>query len=92
MWATVAAIVVLALLGAVGSLRLYKERRLWLDARTGAGREAMGRERRDQERVPERETGRPKIWAVMLASVIVFGLAAAAVGLLVDTIARSSHP
>ena len=89
MWATWPAIVVLGFLGVVGSFRVYKQARLWLDARTWSETEANRHDRQHYAWAAGTEGQRPRVWAIVLPAIIVFGLVAAAIALLVVAAVRS---
>jgi uncharacterized membrane protein len=90
MWAIWPAIIILALLGVVGGFYVYKQQRLYIDAKVRWECETTGADPAREDQQPYfTEVRRPKPWAVVLAGVIVFVLLAAAVGLLVDTLAHA---
>jgi hypothetical protein len=84
------AIAVTFMLAAVGSLQFYKQLRIWLGARNETTVEATSHDQRSPAWGPASGTRRPRLWAIVLAGVIVGGLAIAAMALLIETIAHSS--
>jgi uncharacterized iron-regulated membrane protein len=89
MWAVWPAVIILGLLGVVGGFYTYKQRRMYIDAKVRWEYETTSGEPSSHSEPDRDDARRPKAWAVVLAAVIVFGLLAAAVGLLVSTIANS---
>jgi hypothetical protein len=82
------AIAVTFMFAAVGSLQFYKQLRIWLNARNETRGEAAPHGRHSPAWGPANATRRPRLSAIVLAGVVVGGLAIAAMALLIETIAH----
>jgi hypothetical protein len=90
MWALWPAIIILAVLSAVGGVYVHRQRGLYIDAKVRQEYETADTAPAAHKRHPSGDVPRrPKTSTVIIAAAIVFGLLAAAVALLVDTIANS---